>query len=121
MNNPGKIKQKLKKNKVKIIVGTIFTITVIGGVKYIMIINNRLKKDEADIQLLKDVMSDDIIYTLKESLKRRLRYAETKLNNALMNDNVMTEGDIEIRKEEIASISEQLLKVDDAEKRLKSR
>ena len=120
MKKTEKFKRKVQENKAKIITGSIFIVTVIGGVVYVSITNDRIKRNEEDIQLLKDVMSDDIIYTLKESLKRRLRYAETKLNNALLNDNVITEGDIKVRKEEIAAINEQLLKLNKAEYRLKN-
>lgn len=114
MSNFKDFKRKLKENKGKILAGTMFGVTVIGGVVYIITNNGRLKKAEDDIQLLKDVVSDDVLYTLKDSLKRRLRYAEGKLNNALMNDNVITDEDIKMRKEEIEAITNQLFKLDKA-------
>ena len=133
------LKQKVKDNKGKIIAGIIF----IGGA-YIIIkqcgdikqlkINDSLKdeqiatliandtakqeiinKQQRDINILKSVMNGTVLSNLKESAKRQLRYAEGRLNNALKNDNVISEVDKKLRRDEIKFFSEQIDKIEKAE------
>lgn len=133
------LKQKVKDNKGKIIAGIIF----IGGV-YIIVkqcgdikqlkINDSLKdeqiatliandtakqeiinKQQGDINILKSVMNGTVLSNLRESAKRQLRYAEGRLNNALKNDNVISEVDERLRREEIDFFSKQIEKIDKAE------
>lgn len=133
------LKQKVKDNKGKIIAGIIF----IGGA-YIIIkqcsdikqlkINDSLKdeqiatliandaakqeiinKQQGDINILKSVMNGTVLSNLRESAKRQLRYAEGRLNNALKNDNVISEVDERLRREEIDFFSKQIEKIDKAE------
>lgn len=133
------LKQKVRDNKGKIIAGIIF----IGGV-YIIIkqcgdikqlkINDSLKdeqiatliandtakqeiinKQQGDINILKSVMNGTVLSNLRESAKRQLRYAEGRLNNALKNDNVISEVDERLRREEIDFFSKQIEKIDKAE------
>lgn len=133
------LKQKVKDNKGKIIAGIIF----IGGA-YIIVkqcgdikqlkINDSLKdeqiatliandtakqeiinKQQGDINILKSVMNGTVLSNLRESAKRQLRYAEGRLNNALKNDNVISEVDERLRREEIDFFSKQIEKIDKAE------
>ena len=133
------LKRKVRDNKGKIIAGIIF----IGGV-YIIIkqcgdikqlkINDSLKdeqiatliandaakqeiinKQQGDINILKSVMNGTVLSNLRESAKRQLRYAEGRLNNALKNDNVISEVDERLRREEIDFFSKQIEKIDKAE------
>lgn len=133
------LKQKVKDNKGKIIAGIIF----IGGA-YIIIkqcgdikqlkINDSLKdeqiatliandtakqeiinKQQGDINILKSVMNGTVLSNLRESAKRQLRYAEGRLNNALKNDNIISEVDERLRREEIDFFSKQIEKIDKAE------
>lgn len=133
------LKQKVRDNKGKIIAGIIF----IGGV-YIIVkqcgdikqlkINDSLKdeqiatliandtakqeiinKQQGDINILKSVMNGTVLSNLRESAKRQLRYAEGRLNNALKNDNVISEVDERLRREEIDFFSKQIEKIDKAE------
>ena len=86
-------KQKLKDNKYKIIAGTI----TIAGVVYVIVKQgntlNKLqldnKQQREDIDLLKHIMDGTVLASLKESLTRKLRYAEGRLANGLK-DGVMT-------------------------------
>lgn len=133
------LKQKVRDNKGKIIAGIIF----IGGV-YIIVkqcgdikqlkINDSLKdeqiatliandtakqeiinKQQGDINILKSIMNGTVLSNLRESAKRQLRYAEGRLNNALKNDNVISEVDERLRREEIDFFSKQIEKIDKAE------
>ena len=125
-------KQKLKDNKGKIIAGIIF----VSGVTYVIVKQNgtikELKLDiskqsdvisnqQEDIDILKSVMSKTVLSSLKDSVKRQLRYAEGKLNNALKNDNVISEADKKLREEEIEFFSQQLEKIFKAEELLSNR
>ena len=125
-------KQKLKDNKGKIIAGIIF----VSGVAYVIVKQNgtikELKLDiskqsdiisdqQEDIDVLKSVMSKTVLSSLKDSVKRQLRYAEGKLNNALKNDNVISEADKKLREEEIEFFSQQLEKIFKAEELLSNR
>ena len=125
-------KQKLKDNKGKIIAGIIF----VSGVAYVVVKQNgtikELKLDiskqsdvisnqQEDIDVLKSVMSKTVLSSLKDSVKRQLRYAEGKLNNALKNDNVISEADKKLREEEIEFFSQQLEKIFKAEELLSNR
>lgn len=133
------LKQKVRDNKGKIIAGIIF----IGGA-YIIVkqcgdikqlkINDSLKdeqiatliandtakqeiinKQQGDINILKSVMNGTVLSNLRESAKRQLRYAEGRLNNALKNNNVISEVDERLRREEIDFFSKQIEKIDKAE------
>lgn len=123
-------KQKIKDNKGKIITGILF----IGGVTFVIVRqNNELKrllindakqteelaKQAKDITILKSVMNENVLSSLKASLTRKLRYAEGRLNNALLNDNVISEADKLLREEEIEFFSKELEKITEAEKLLK--
>ena len=125
-------KQKLKDNKGKIIAGIIF----VSGATYVIVKQNgtikELKLDiskqsdvisnqQEDIDILKSVMSKTVLSSLKDSVKRQLRYAEGKLNNALKNDNVISEADKKLREEEIEFFSQQLEKIFKAEELLSNR
>ena len=121
-------KEKAKENKGKILTGVIFGVTIIGGSyvvlsknKRINILEEQVKQNTEDIELLRDVMSKDIIGTLKEALIRKLRYHEGRLNNGIKNDNTMTEADKKIHEETIAYVNKQLLKLAKAEERLDNK
>lgn len=121
-------KEKAKENKGKILTGIIFGVTIIGGSyvvlsknKRINILEEQVKQNTEDIELLRDVMSKDIIGTLKEALIRKLRYHEGRLNNGIKNDNKMTEADKKIHEETIAYVNKQLLKLAKAEERLDNK
>ena len=121
-------KEKAKENKGKILTGVIFGVTIIGGIyvvlsknKQINILEEQVKQNTEDIELLRDVMSKDIIGTLKEALIRKLRYHEGRLNNGIKNDNKMTEADKKIHEETIAYVNKQLLKLAKAEERLDNK
>ena len=116
-------KQKVKDNKGKIIT----SLLVIGGVTFVIVKqNNTIKqlkisdaKHTEDIAILKSIMNENVLSSLKASLTRKLRYAEGKLNNALLNDNVMSKADEMLRREEIEFYSKELEKITEAEKLLK--
>ena len=121
-------KEKAKENKGKILTGVIFGVTIIGGSyvvlsknKRINILEEQVKQNTEDIELLRDVMSKDIIGTLKEALIRILRYHEGRLNNGIKNDNKMTEADKKMHEETIAYVNKQLLKLAKAEERLDNK
>ena len=106
-----------KSNKRKILLGMTTGIIIIGGVTYI-IVNQQLQinKNSKDIQLLKDVINGNVINSLRQTYLRKLRYNEGKLKNSI---DIMTEKDIQMRKETIEFLSKQLEKLDEAEKLLK--
>ena len=114
-------KQKVKDNKGKIITGFIF----IGGVTYVIVTKNNTIKElqlndirqQEDIEILKSVMNDGVLTSLKETLSRKLRYHEGRLNNGLK-DGVMTKADEMKRREEIDFINQQLEKIFKAEELL---
>ena len=116
-------KQKVKDNKGKIIT----SLLVIGGVTFVIVKqNNTIKqlkisdaKQSKDIAVLKSVMNENVLSSLKASLTRKLRYAEGRLNNALLNDNVISEADKLLREEEIEFFSKELEKITEAEKLMK--
>ena len=118
------LKQKIKENKYKIILGTI----TIAGVVYIIVSqNNKIKiqdlkieqleendiKQQHHINVLKSVMSETVLCNLKESAKRQLRYAEGRLNNGLK-DGVISKVDQELRREEIEFFSNQIETINEA-------
>ena len=115
-------KQKIKDNKGKIIT----SLLVIGGVTFVIVKQNgtikQLKisdaKQSKDIAVLKSVMNENVLSSLKASLTRKLRYAEGKLNNGLI-DGVMSKADEMLRREEIEFYSKELEKITEAEKLLK--
>ena len=116
-------KQKVKDNKGKIIT----SLLVIGGVTFVIVKQNdtikQLKisdaKQSKDIAVLKSVMNENVLSSLKASLTRKLRYAEGKLNNALVKGSGITEADKLLRLEEIEFYSKELEKIAEAEKLLK--
>ena len=116
-------KQKVKGNKGKIIT----SLLVIGGVTFVIVKqNNTIKqlkisdaKQSKDIAVLKSVMNENVLSSLKASLTRKLRYAEGKLNNALVKGSGITEADKMLRLEEIEFYSKELEKITEAEKLLK--
>lgn len=116
-------KQKVKDNKGKIIT----SLLVIGGVTFVIVKqNNTIKqlkisdaKQSKDIAVLKSVMNENVLSSLKASLTRKLRYAEGKLNNALVKGSGITEADKMLRLEEIEFYSKELEKITEAEKLLK--
>ena len=122
------LKDKVKENKGKIITSVIFGVTIIGGSyvvlsknKRINILEEQVKQNTEDIELLRDVMTKDVIGTLKEALIRKLRYHEGRLNNGIKNDNEMSESDILMHKETIDFVNKQLLKLAKAEERLDNK
>ena len=78
-----------------------------------------IAKQAKDIAILKSVMNENVLSSLKSSLTRKLRYAEGRLNNALLNDNIISEADKLLREEEIEFFSKELEKITEAEKLLK--
>lgn len=116
-------KQKVKDNKYKIIVGTI----TIAGVAYVIVKQNGKIKDLAitnehqqdDIDLLKHIMDGTVLASLKETLTRKLRYREGKLNNALKKNSGISSADEMKLREEIAYFSEELEKIFKAEELLR--
>ena len=115
-------KQKVKDNKGKIIT----SLLVFGGVTFVIVKqNNTIKqlkisdaKQSKDIAVLKSVMNENVLSSLKASLTRKLRYAEGKLNNALVKGSGITEADKMLRLEEIEFYSKELEKITEAEKLL---
>ena len=141
-------KEKVKENKGKILTGVIFGVAVIGG-GYMIISKNKqidILKDEnkaltknilesvkeccdlreqvdqntEDIELLRDVMSKDVIGTLKQALINKLRYHEGRLNNGI-NSKTIKEADIKMHEETIDFVNNQLLKLAKAEERLDNK
>ena len=126
-----KIKQKIRENKGKIILGcisvagVIYVITKQNGKIKLLESNVKLLSDENetlcndvktlnnDVQVLKGVITENVLANMKQSLKRQLRYAEGRLNNGIASK-VISEADIKLRKEEMESIGKELLKIDEA-------
>ena len=121
-------KQKVKDNKYKFIVGTI----TIAGVVYIIVKQNgqikelqlndslnkeMINKQQDDIDTLKHVMNGTVLASLKNSIIRKLRYAEGRLDNGLASG-VMSEADEKMRREEIIYYSSELEKIFKAEQLL---
>lgn len=142
-------KEKVKENKGKIFTGVIFGVAIIGG-GYVIISKNRqidilknenkaltknilesvkeccdlreqVDQNTEDIELLRDVMSKDVIGTLKQALINKLRYHEGRLNNGMKKGSNMTEADIKMHKETIDFVNNQLLKLAKAEERLDNK
>ena len=125
--NKKSLKDKAKENKGKIITSVIFGATILGGGyvilsknKQIDILEEQVKRNTEDIELLRDVMTKDVIGTLKEALIRKLRYHEGRLNNGIKS-NTITEADIQMHKETIVFVNKHLLKLAKAEERLDSK
>lgn len=119
-----KIKQKIRENKGKIILGCIS----VAGVIYVIVnqngkikmlsdenetLSNNVKTLNDDVGVLKGVLTENVLANMKQGLKRQLRYAEGRLNNGIASK-VISEADIKLRKEEIESIGKELLKIDEA-------
>lgn len=120
-----RIKQKIRENKGKIILGCISVAGVIyvivnqnGKIKMLSDENKTLSNDvetlNNDVRVLKGVITENVLANMKQSLKRQLRYAEGRLNNASFKGSGISEADIKLRKEEIESIGKELLKIDEA-------
>ena len=122
MNRFKEFKQKIKDDKYKIIAGTI----TIAGVVYVIVNQNAKikqlqvtnKEQQTDIDILKHVMDGTVLASLKESLTRKLRYREGKLNNALSKNSGISEADLAKLKEEIEYYSFELAKIVEAEELL---
>ena len=116
-------KQKVKDNKYKIVMGTI----TIAGVAYIIVKQNGKihqlelmnEEQQKDIDILKHVMDGTVLASLKESLTRKLRYREGKLNNALIKNSNMSKADEMKLREEIEYFNKELEKIFEAEKLFK--
>ena len=142
-------KEKVKENKGKIITGVIFGATIIGG-GYVIILKNKqidilknenkalnknilesmkeccdlreqVNQNTEDIDLLKDIMSKDVIGTLKQALINKLRYHEGRLNNGMNKGSNMTEADRKMHEETVVWANNQLLKLAKAEERLDNK
>ena len=117
MSKFGRIKQKIRENKGKIILGCVS----VAGVIYVIVKqNDKIKLLENDVEtlnndmrVLKGVITENVLANMKQSLKRQLRYAEGRLNNGIAK-NTISEADIKLRKDEIESIGKELLKIDEA-------
>ena len=122
-------KKRDSKRKNVIVVGTVIGVIVISGMSYVILrqqgsirtlkmnvknLTDMQNKTNADVKLLKEVLRGNVIHSLRESYKRKLRYHESRLVNGIA-DNVMTAKDIELRKEEIEFLSKQLENIDAAE------
>ena len=112
-----RIKQKIRENKGKIILGCVS----VAGVIYVIVkqndkinlLENDVKTLNNDVRVLKGVITENVLANMKQSLKRQLRYAEGRLNNGIAK-NTISEADIKLRKEEMESIGKELLKIDEA-------
>ena len=76
-----------------------------------------LDKQQDDIDTLKHVMNGTVLASLKNSIIRKLRYAEGRLDNGLASG-VMSEADEKMRREEIIYYSSELEKIFKAEQLL---
>ena len=118
------IKQKIKENKGKIILGCIS----VAGVIYVIVNQNgkiKMLSDEHktlsndvetlnnDVRVLKGVITENVLANMKQCLMRQLRYNEGRLNNGLKTKSI-SEADIKLREEAIESIGKELLKIDEA-------
>ena len=118
------LKQKIKDNKYKIMLGTI----AVAGVVYVIVNqNNKIKFQDLKIEeleandvehrnsinILKSVMSETVLVNLKDSAKRQLRYAEGRLQNGLK-DGVISKVDEQLRREEIEFFSNQIENINKA-------
>lgn len=128
MNNNGESKSRDSATKRKKIIGTTIGVVIFGGMSYVVFKQHcdiqALKKQnvkiESDIKILKEVVRGNVIHSMRESYKRKLRYAEGRLLNGITNDNVLSIKDIQLREEEIRFFSEQLENLDAAEKLISS-
>ncbi len=119
----------IKDHKKAIIIGGVVVVTAACGGCYIYRLNNtvtkqsveiakqsvKITKHEHDIKILRDVMSDNVLSSLKSTLTRKLRYAEGRLANGLA-DGIISDVDIKIREDEIEFFTKELLKIDEAVK-----
>ena len=76
-----------------------------------------LDKQQEDIDILKHVMDGTVLASLKNSIIRKLRYAEGRLDNGLASG-VMSEADEKMRRDEIIYYSSELEKIFKAEQLL---
>lgn len=123
------LKEKMKENRGKIVTGIIFGVSMVGACyiinsknERINILEEQVKQNTEDIALLRDIMADDLIGTLKDSLTRKLRYHEGRLNNGIKKGNeTMTEANKKMHEETINYVNNQLLKIAKAEERLNNK
>ena len=126
-----RIKQKIRENKGKIILGcisvagVIYVITKQNGKIKLLESNVKLLSDENetlcndvetlnnDVRVLKGVITENVLANMKQCLMRQLRYNEGRLNNGLKTK-AISEADIKLREEAIESIGKELLKIDEA-------
>ena len=112
-----RIKQKIRENKGKIILGCVSVAGVICVIvkqnDKINLLENDVETLNNDMRVLKGVITENVLANMKQSLKRQLRYAEGRLNNGIAT-NTISEADIKLRKEEIESIGKELLKINEA-------
>lgn len=142
-------KERVKENKGKIITGVIFGVTILGAgyllyskeqiidilkneneslnknilesVKECCDLKEQVEQNTKDIELLREVMSEDVMGTLREALLRKLRYHEGRLTNGMKKGSNMTEADIQMHKETIEFVNNKLLQLLKAEERLNDR
>lgn len=111
------MKQKVKDNKGKIVAGAIISTSVIS---YIVLNEKEKIKMQKDINLLRSVMSENVLSSLKETITKKLRYHQGRLNNGLK-DGFLTKADELKRREEIEFFSKELEKILQAESILKAK
>lgn len=142
-------KERVKENKGKIITGVIFGVTILGAgyllytkeqlidvlknenkelnknilesVKECCDLKEQVEQNTEDIELLRCVMSKDVIGTLREALLRKLRYHEGRLTNGMKKGSNMSEADIQMHKETIDFVNNKLLQLLKAEERLNDK
>ena len=141
-------KERVKENKGKIITGVIFGVTILSSgyllytkeqlidilknenrdlnknilesVKECCDLKEQVEQNTKDIELLREVMSEDVMGTLREALLRKLRYHEGRLNNG-MKSKTITEADIQMHKETIDFVNNKLAQLLKAEERLSDK
>ena len=139
-------RERVKENKSKIITGVVFGVTILGAgyllytkeqlidilknenrdlnrnilesVKECCNLKEQVDQNTKDIELLREVMSEDVMGTLREALLRKLRYHEGRLNNGMKKGSNMTEADIQMHKETIDFVNNKLVQLLTAEERL---
>ena len=115
MGNNRELKNRGSKNK-RIAFACVATGVVVIGTMSCVIAKQQydINKNKADIKLLKEVMRGNVIHSLRETYKRKLRYAEGRLALGI-SDKVMSDKDIKLRREEIEFFSKQIENIDAAE------
>ena len=114
-------KQESKITRKRIIVAATGVI-IIGGMAGVIIkqqgniktLTEKVAKTESDVKILKEVMHGNVLNSMKETYKRKLRYAEGRLAAGL-HDHVMSSEDAKMRKEEIEFFNKQIATIMAAE------